>query len=96
MPARDLIVIGTSAGGVEALQTIARGLPGDLAAAVLIVMHTSPQGPYLLPEILSKVSSLEVAKTVDGAAIEHGKILRRSSRSPSPREGELRPFVERP
>jgi chemotaxis response regulator CheB len=28
MSARDLIVIGTSAGGVEALQTIARALPG--------------------------------------------------------------------
>jgi two-component system chemotaxis response regulator CheB len=74
MSARDLIVIGTSAGGVEALQVIARGLPGDLAAAVLIVMHSSPQGPYLLPEILGTAGPLEVAQTVDGALIEHGKI----------------------
>lgn len=74
MSKHDLIVIGTSAGGVEALQVIARGLPADLAAAVLIVMHTSPQGPYLLPEILGRAGPLTIAKVVDGAPIERGKI----------------------
>jgi two-component system, chemotaxis family, protein-glutamate methylesterase/glutaminase len=71
---RNLIVVGTSAGGVEALRAIARGLPGSLPAAVLIVMHTSPEGPYLLPDILRSVCSLGVAKAVDGAALEHGKV----------------------
>jgi two-component system, chemotaxis family, protein-glutamate methylesterase/glutaminase len=74
MPAHDLIVVGTSAGGVEALQAIARGLPADLEAAVLVVMHSSPQGPYLLPEILSKAGPLKALKSVDGARIENGKI----------------------
>lgn len=74
MNGRDLIVVGTSAGGVEALQTIVSGLPVDLPAAVLIVMHTSPQGPYLLPEILERSGPLEVASTVDGAVIERSKI----------------------
>jgi two-component system chemotaxis response regulator CheB len=74
MNKRDRIVIGTSAGGVEALQTLVGGLPGDLAAAVLIVMHTSPQGPYLLPEILRRAGALHVASTGDGAAIEPGTI----------------------
>ena len=71
---RDLIVIGTSAGGVEALQTIVRGLPSDLAAAVLIVMHTSPQGPYLLPEILRHAGTLRVASIIEGAPIEPATI----------------------
>jgi two-component system, chemotaxis family, protein-glutamate methylesterase/glutaminase len=74
MFARDLIVVGTSAGGVEALQVIARALPGDLAAAVLIVMHTSPEGPSLLPDILGKVAALDVAMAVDAAPLEHGRI----------------------
>jgi two-component system chemotaxis response regulator CheB len=74
MLARDLIVVGTSAGGVEVLQAIVRGLPGDLAAAMLIVMHTSPEGPYLLPDILAKAGSLKVARTLDAAPLEHGRI----------------------
>lgn len=74
MNGRDLIVMGTSAGGVDALGTIVSELPGDLPAAVLIVMHTSPQGPYLLPEILRRSGPLEVASTVDGALIERAKI----------------------
>jgi two-component system, chemotaxis family, protein-glutamate methylesterase/glutaminase len=74
MNKRDRIVIGTSAGGVEALQTMVRGLPADLPAAILIVMHTSPQGPYLLPEILRHAGAVKVANTVDGASIEPAKI----------------------
>jgi len=73
-PSRDLIVIGTSAGGVEALQVLARGLPGDLPAAVLVVLHTTPEGPYLMPEILSRVSALEVVLPRDDGPIEPGKI----------------------
>lgn len=74
MIARDLIVIGTSAGGVEALQVVARGLPRDLQAAVLIVIHLSAESPYLLPEILRKVSPLEIANVSDGVRIESGKV----------------------
>jgi two-component system chemotaxis response regulator CheB len=74
MFAHDLIVVGTSAGGLDALQTIVGGLPKDLPAAILIVMHSSPQGPYLLPEILRKRCQLEIANPVNGAAIEQGKI----------------------
>jgi two-component system, chemotaxis family, protein-glutamate methylesterase/glutaminase len=74
MFAHDLIVVGTSAGGLEALRGIVGALPEDLPAAILIVMHMSPQGPYLLPEILRKTSRLEIAKAVDGAPIEQGKI----------------------
>ncbi len=74
MSTHDLIVIGTSAGGLDALRTIARGLPGDIPAAILIVMHTSPEGPNLLPELLSRAGPVEVAKAVNGAPIEHGKI----------------------
>ena len=37
MPARDIVVIGASAGGIEALRELVRGLPANFPAAVFIV-----------------------------------------------------------
>ncbi len=74
MTAVNCVVIGTSAGGVEALRIIMSGLPKDLAAAVLIVMHTSPQGPDLLRDILSRVGPLQAGQSIDGELMEHGKL----------------------
>jgi hypothetical protein len=54
MSAHDIIVIGTSAGGVEALQILVGGLPRDLPAAIFIVLHLSPTGPSFLDEILTQ------------------------------------------
>ena len=54
MPGHDIIVIGTSAGGVEALQILVGGLPCDLAAAIFIVLHLAPTGPSFLDEILTR------------------------------------------
>ena len=45
MARADLIVMGASAGGVEALSRVVRGLPADLPAAIAVVLHTSPTGP---------------------------------------------------
>jgi two-component system chemotaxis response regulator CheB len=70
----ELIVIGGSAGGLEPLRTIAGGLPPGLPAAVLVVIHTSPAGPSLLPRILSKAGALPAIHPVDGERFEMGTI----------------------
>jgi two-component system chemotaxis response regulator CheB len=74
MPQRDIVVIGASAGGLEALRTIVKGLPVSLRASVLVVMHTTPGGAGLLPEILSRVSSVPVAYADTGEALRHGQV----------------------
>src|SRR5215472_8336671 len=71
---RDLIVIGASAGGVDALKKIVALLPGDLPAAVLIVLHVWPEGPSMLPEILNRAGSLTAMHPYDGEALEYGRI----------------------
>lgn len=57
----DIIVIGSSAGGLAALRRIVSGLAENLPAAVFIVQHVAPDGPCLLPEILGRDSTLPVA-----------------------------------
>jgi two-component system chemotaxis response regulator CheB len=74
MATRDIIVIGASAGGVQALYKLVGALPPDLPAAVFIVLHVPAHAPSLLPEILARDSHLTVAHAIDGERIKHGKI----------------------
>ncbi|NMF64767.1 chemotaxis protein CheB [Brasilonema octagenarum] len=74
MLGHDIIVIGASAGGVEALKTLVAPLPKDLSAAIFIVVHVSPQFKSLLPDLLSRCGSLSATHAKDGEAIEHGRI----------------------
>jgi two-component system chemotaxis response regulator CheB len=70
----NIIVIGASAGGVQALKDIVRHLPVNLQAAIFVVVHISPLGPSVLPEILNTAGNLHAAAAVDGEAIEPSRI----------------------
>jgi two-component system chemotaxis response regulator CheB len=76
VPTQDIIVIGASAGGVEALRTVAAGLPVDLPAAVFVVLHigAGSDGRSYLPEILSRAGRLPAVHPRDGEPIQRGKI----------------------
>jgi two-component system chemotaxis response regulator CheB len=71
---RDIIVIGASMGGVEALLALVAQLPADLAAAVLVVQHTSPHSNGFLGEILSRNGPLSAVAARDGMPLERGRI----------------------
>jgi two-component system, chemotaxis family, protein-glutamate methylesterase/glutaminase len=61
MRGRDIVVIGASAGGVDALRTLVGALPAGFPASVFIVMHLSPHAPSQLAEVLARAGRLPVA-----------------------------------
>lgn len=74
MARRDLVVVGASAGGVEALRVLLGGLPPDFAAAMLVVLHMPRAGRSALPEILDRSCLLPVHRAVDGAPLRPGTV----------------------
>ena len=71
---RDIIVIGASAGGVQALGQLVESLPPGLPAAVFVVLHVAPHGHSALPAILARWSCLPVSQASDTEPIEPGRI----------------------
>jgi two-component system chemotaxis response regulator CheB len=73
MAHRDIIAIGASLGGVEAIPRLFETLPADLPAAVFVVLHMHDSGPSRLLEIVRRASSFPVKNAVDGERIEPGQ-----------------------
>ena len=71
---KNIIVIGASAGGLEALRALVGGLPKDFSASLFIVLHTSPEAPGLLAGILDRSGPLPAVKAKDKERIRPGNI----------------------
>jgi two-component system chemotaxis response regulator CheB len=74
MQGHDLIVIGSSAGGVESLTRLCGGLRPDLPASILIAQHVSPSARSVLPELLARAGPLPAKHPQDGEKLHHGVI----------------------
>jgi two-component system, chemotaxis family, protein-glutamate methylesterase/glutaminase len=74
MPGHDVIVVGASAGGVETLRELVAGLPSDLPASILVVLHVAPDHKSILPRILTGAGPLPAAHAKNGEALEPGRI----------------------
>jgi len=70
----DAVVIGTSAGGVEALMALLPALPATLQAAVLVVIHLPRERPSLLVEIFAPRCVRPVREAQDKEPVEPGCI----------------------
>ncbi|GIE97435.1 chemotaxis protein CheB [Paractinoplanes rishiriensis] len=71
---RDVVAVGASAGGVEALRALVGGLPADYPGAVLVVLHVPRDAPSALPAILSRSGPLPATSAVDGERLLPGRI----------------------
>jgi two-component system, chemotaxis family, protein-glutamate methylesterase/glutaminase len=74
MANKNIIVIGASMGGIEAMNTLAGGLPEKLPATILFVQHVSPTAPSLLPQILTKAGPLSASFPTDFEPLKSGHI----------------------
>ena len=72
--AETLIVIGASAGGIDALKHVLARLPADLPAAVAIVLHSGPNSPRMLADIWNQHSTLPVSYAIGGETMQAGHV----------------------
>ena len=70
----SLVVVGASAGGVEALSTLVSVLPAGFPAPIVLAQHLDPNHPSHLGEILARYSRLPVQTVTDQAPLESGTI----------------------
>lgn len=101
-----IVVIGASAGGVEALLTLVGQLPADFPAPIFVVLHIAPHSPSQLPSILSRAGALPAMHPYDGQEFQPGHIYiappdhhllledRRVGVKKGPRENRVRPAVD--
>jgi two-component system chemotaxis response regulator CheB len=106
MAGHPVVVIGASAGGLQALTTIVERLPPTLRACVVVVVHSSSNGEGVLPQILGRVGALPVAFAESGDPITPGRIYvarpdchvlivgQRLLLSHGPRENGFRPAID--
>jgi two-component system, chemotaxis family, protein-glutamate methylesterase/glutaminase len=104
LPNRDIIVIGASFGGLDALCTVLRELPRDLPASIFVVMHVG--GASALGSILDRCGPMPVVEAREGEKIEGGRayvalsdrhlLLNNGqiSLSRGPRENRHRPAID--
>jgi len=71
---RDVIVIGASAGGVDAVSRLLEGLPRTLPAAVFVVVHIPADPASRLAEVLGRHTTLEVIRPTDRESIRDGRV----------------------
>src|SRR5215469_1953910 len=74
MIARNIIAIGASAGGFEAIQKVVSGLPANLQAAVFITQHLFERSEGILPEILNRIGVLPALHPWEETSIRMGTI----------------------
>jgi two-component system, chemotaxis family, protein-glutamate methylesterase/glutaminase len=71
---RDILAIGASAGGVEALVFLAQNLPRDFPAAVLVTVHISAEAGSVLDEVLDRAGPLSATFANEHDRLRKGHI----------------------
>src|SRR3954451_4193175 len=104
---RDTVVIGASAGGVDAVPRIIGQLPRDFAASVTVVQHMAVHPQPMLVDILQRQSEIPVRWVEQGDPVELGTVYVAPAGTHvvlvdshfqligGPRENHVRPSIDR-
>ncbi len=104
---RDTIVIGASAGGVDAVPRLIAQLPAEVRASVLVAQHMAPSSPSYFVDIVRRSASLAVTWAEQGERLEYGHVYiappdvhllltdGHNRLSSGPRENHARPSIDR-
>ena len=68
------VVVGCSAGGLEALRRLLAPLPAGFPLPIVVVAHTSADAGGLLPELLDRVTPLPVVEAEEKMPVEPGRV----------------------
>lgn len=71
---RNIVVIGASSGGFEALKQLIKDLPVDIGASIFIVWHMSAGARGILPEVFNRLNTIPAAHARNGESIEQNRI----------------------
>lgn len=74
MELRNIIVIGASAGGFDALKKLTGALPANLQASIFIVWHMSSNIRGVLPQVLNRENTIHAAHAFEGESIKPNRI----------------------
>ncbi len=103
---RDIIVAGASMGGVEAFRSLAGQFTSSFSGAIFLVLHTTPEAPGTLPDILAREGFLPAKNARNGdlfqpghiyvAPPDHHLLLRdhKTFLSRGPKENRTRPAID--
>jgi two-component system, chemotaxis family, CheB/CheR fusion protein len=69
-----LVVVGSSAGGIEALSVLLGKVPPDFPAPIVLAQHLDPSRPSFLAQILERKTSLPVVTVQDTSRLDPGKV----------------------
>lgn len=70
----NVVALAASMGGLQAISTVLSALPADFPAAILVVLHLSPNFPSHLAEVLSLQTRLPVKPAATGEVLRPGTV----------------------
>jgi two-component system, chemotaxis family, CheB/CheR fusion protein len=70
-----IVAIGSSAGGLEALQEFFSNVPPESGIGFVVVTHIHPGRESMLPELISAVTKMQAIHASDGTRVEPNKII---------------------